>query len=595
MWALTEILSLFSVLNFRGILVGWICYDIILLAYLAYLYKYKGLSKPKISLSIKSRWIYFIGFILVVTFFTAIVYPPNNWDSMTYHLPRIEHWIQNQNLDHYYTSNIRQTVYAPFAEITILHNRVLSGDDWLMNLVQWFAFSGIIICISKIVSRLGMNRKMQIIAALFFATLPMAILQSSSTQNDLFVTFWIVCLFDRLLAWKDNKQFRLSIDIGIALGLAILSKGTAYPIAATITLFFAVLCIKQYKKYLVHGCVAACICLAINAPHYVRNYNMFKNPVQTNAQTMSPFTLESAGVSLISNIYTNIPVPVPYDENINEHLSGVDKTIFPYGPLYVYSLQDWLYSIAGIAPFDEDVVKNPFHMLFVIASFFIVFIRRNIKKTYSLIVLLSWGVFIFCIPWQPWVTRLQVPLFALSAPVFALAINSIASYRKLINICLYLICIYALFPLFLNQARPLLYFPSVTIIQKWTSKDKSIWNRSREELYFNTCTWLYDDYTNACKALKESESSHIGIIIGLDTWEYPLWRYLRHNNMADTKICALKVDSVQPGIDALFILDGMITEPRVLIKDKNVLNKWNVLYPIGDSAVVNKYNSDFGL
>ena len=40
-------------------------------------------------------------FIALIIFVTGCLYPPNTWDSLTYHLPRIEHWIQNKNLGFY--------------------------------------------------------------------------------------------------------------------------------------------------------------------------------------------------------------------------------------------------------------------------------------------------------------------------------------------------------------------------------------------------------------------------------------------------------------------------------------------------------------
>jgi hypothetical protein len=193
-WFLTEMLSFFKILTLSGILCGWIVYNVILLTFFFYLYKSGKvqIKTPQVFCS-NGGDIYGYGFlavILFVTFFIAVVYPPNNWDSMTYHLPRIEHWLQNKSLNHYYTSIDRQLLSAPFAEILILQGRALSGDDYLANLVQWFSFLGSIIGISKIAGRLGMNRKMQIVSALFFATVPMAILQASSTQTDLVTTFF---------------------------------------------------------------------------------------------------------------------------------------------------------------------------------------------------------------------------------------------------------------------------------------------------------------------------------------------------------------------------------------------------------------------
>ena len=40
----------------------------------------------------------------VVLLFLALLYPPNNYDSMTYHMARVAHWIQNQSIGHYPTS-----------------------------------------------------------------------------------------------------------------------------------------------------------------------------------------------------------------------------------------------------------------------------------------------------------------------------------------------------------------------------------------------------------------------------------------------------------------------------------------------------------
>jgi hypothetical protein len=47
----------------------------------------------------------------------ALITPPNMYDSMTYHMSRVVHWIQNGSLAHYPTSIGRQLFLPPGAEL----------------------------------------------------------------------------------------------------------------------------------------------------------------------------------------------------------------------------------------------------------------------------------------------------------------------------------------------------------------------------------------------------------------------------------------------------------------------------------------------
>ena len=57
-----------------------------------------------------SRWL--LGGLALVaagTLVTALVSAPNNWDSMTYHLTRVEHWVQNASVHFYPTQHVART------------------------------------------------------------------------------------------------------------------------------------------------------------------------------------------------------------------------------------------------------------------------------------------------------------------------------------------------------------------------------------------------------------------------------------------------------------------------------------------------------
>ena len=77
--------------------------------------------------------------ILLITFITAIRVPPNNVDSLIYHLARIMHWVQNQSVAFYNTSIPSQNFLAPLAEYAILHFYLIMGSDIYSSLVQWYS------------------------------------------------------------------------------------------------------------------------------------------------------------------------------------------------------------------------------------------------------------------------------------------------------------------------------------------------------------------------------------------------------------------------------------------------------------------------
>jgi hypothetical protein len=541
-WGLAEFLGFFKILGLHGILFGWLLY----ISFMSVAISVEQGKNPfRLSLNFElRRECLFIGAVLLVAFFIAASYPPNNWDSMTYHLPRVEHWLQNKSMSHYYTSNARQVTSAPFAEMLLLHLRAMAGNDGLANFVQWFSFLGAIIVVSKIACRLGLGKAGQVSASLFFCTLPMAILQSSSTQNDLVEAFWLVCMAERFLAWKERGTWKHGVDFGLSLALAILTKGTGYVMAFPFVACFAVLSLKRYRKLLFGACLAALVFFALNLPHYVRNYVAFKDPISAHAGTVSEFSVKALLTGLVSNIFSNMDPGLPSEvrARLNEKLGifedalCLNEKIFPYGPPRFTQ---------NTFRFHEDVAGNFLHMLFVICALPSVLYRGNgNEKFFAGLVSASWLMFFLCIPWQPWVTRLQVPLFALSSPVFSSFASYISTRRR--GWALSLLACFALLPLFLNVSRPLLTSPS--------SSKRTIWGASREELLFANRRGLEEEYRRACDALIGSGAKKIGLVIGGDSWEYPLWWYYNAAGKPIPEIVHLKAD-LSADADALFIMD----------------------------------------
>lgn len=214
--ATTEILSLVYWLNFVAVLLAWSSFNLGLLVTIICQKYYRGiitaLTKAIYLLPQQLSWFLaslLLGIIsiLAIVGIIALVAPPNTWDSMTYHMSRVVHWIQNGGVAHYPTYNLPQLFHPPFAEFGITHLHILSNSDRLANLVQWFSAVGSAIGVSLIAKELNADRRRQVFAVVFAATIPMAILQASSSQNDYVVTFWLVCLaYYILLSFKIKEK-----------------------------------------------------------------------------------------------------------------------------------------------------------------------------------------------------------------------------------------------------------------------------------------------------------------------------------------------------------------------------------------------------
>ena len=93
-----------------------------------------------------------VGVIFALVGLIALMSPPNTPDAMSYHLPRVVHWLQQRSLAFYPTQELRQLTSPPGAELCILQLHALSGADYLDNLPQWWSFVGSAIGVSLVAS-----------------------------------------------------------------------------------------------------------------------------------------------------------------------------------------------------------------------------------------------------------------------------------------------------------------------------------------------------------------------------------------------------------------------------------------------------------
>ncbi|MDJ0707369.1 MAG: glycosyltransferase family 39 protein, partial [Leptolyngbyaceae cyanobacterium MO_188.B28] len=261
-----------------------------------------------------------LSLLLILTFGTAFIAPPNNWDSMTYHMPRVMHWIQNQSVHMYPTANLRQISFSPGGGYLITQLQLLSGSDRWANCVQWIAYLGCILSTGMTTRYLLRLTWEAWPLSIVSATIPMAIMQSATTQTDLLTAFWLSCFAYFIFCQKNNHLAGWGWMI-CALALAIVTKPTAIIFGFPLGVVLFAQYFQQELKRQAHGfkvCVQVILrgmwftigAFSLSLGSYWRNAQIFPNFLGTDTGTrVTDPSIVTLGLNSLQNLYLSFPVP----------------------------------------------------------------------------------------------------------------------------------------------------------------------------------------------------------------------------------------------------------------------------------------------
>jgi len=485
-WFLTETLSLFHALSFTPLLVTW-SIIIVIAAYQARPYqifsRYLSFCDFIKSLAFSEKFILFLIIsIALLKCFSALYSAPNTCDAMTYHLNRVEHWIQNRSIAHYPTHVTRQLYSPPWAEYVILQLRILSNGDYFSNAVQWFSAIGSWVTVAGLAKLLGANRKGQLFSVLLAACLPMGLVQATSTQTDYVMTFWVIGFIYLLWVLYQKPSWKHALAAGIYLGLACLTKGNAYlftPIWIVVFLIARILT-RDFPKLKLLGLILLVACI-INLPYAIRNTSTFKTPYWT----CDPLTNKSLTFPiLISNMNFNLAL----------HLHNPPST-------------------------GEDDASNEVYLIvMMLVLLFLTFFRPMKHRIYLLYgsgVVLMFIIFSAVVHCDPYNSRFHLAIFVISTPLIGTVLMKYWPHR------------------WVWLAAILIYMSSGAWLLKCNEHpligDRSIFKTIRSQQYFSTRPDLIYPYIQTVKLIASSNCRDIGLVSDEDEWGYPYWVFFRQN------------------------------------------------------------------
>jgi len=513
--------------------------------------------------------------VLWATAFIALSCVPNNWDSLTYHLPRIEHWLQNRSLNYYPTTITRQLDSNPFAEELILALRGIIDAYPLANMIQWLSFAGCIMVIGAICRQLGGARQAQTLAHALGSTLPVAILQASSTQNDLVTAFFCVtCVYFVLRIWQ-QRIYEYSLPAIVAGVLAFHTKGTAAIFLCGFAIIFGALILRSRPPIVFwrNSLIACLLAGGIVGGYFARNIETFGTPFGPSSKysmTKEP-SWRGATLNAVRDIAINLYFPKAAIRNdIVGFVSWTQKRL---GISQAQDDSDYTWPSTRFFlsyPVHEDIGSNTAHTLIIMgAALILLFLALSSRKrwhqsgplrTYLVATIMSMLAFFVLLRWQPWIVRLELGGFMIIIPPVALILSELSLMVLIFAIAA--LSLQSSIFVFINASRPL-FGP------------RSVVTASAVDILFANKQDLKDDYVHLVGLVVQSRPKRVGLVIGGDglviggdSWEFPIW-YLLREKLSEQEMPIIVHETAETNIDlaADFIVYIGTTAP-ILVADK---------------------------
>lgn len=479
-----------------------------------------------------------------LAFLSATRYAPNNFDAMNYRLARVAHWIQNGSVGVYPTGIRRQVVLPAGSDYLLLLLQELSGSDRLANLLQLGCYVLVVFSAPALARLAGVPRRFAWFAAALVASLPMAILQASSAQNDLVASTMAVAAVAACLPFL-HPRHRVArpaaslLVLTATLAAGLLVKPTAVITATPFVLLAGVVqAVRRVRReeepgaHLLALLAAVGLGAAVCGPEILR-HDVFRHAPDLAREFSYPLVGEwgDRAFNGIRGIAHHVPPPRRWAEAI----SG--QPCAPGTSFWCVTSQFWAH---------EDLVGNPAQALIAIAAMAIAAIRGRqmpLRARLSVAGLAcGWILFHALLRNNPWIQRLQLPLFVLQPLTLAALLPTRYSPPRgrrvsavLVAAAIVLVGYAGDFAVRNVLARP--FGPPVAY----------------ERSYYANLDSQYDPQEAALRFLAARHCTRLGLSLSELGYDYPLtWRAMqrgaavRHVTVQDPWPCLLYSDRGEP-------------------------------------------------
>lgn len=534
-YIITQLYSAFHFIEQKAILGTWIALILVLLALLL-LHREKGIDYYKIIDAVKKKEFrktkLVLGIICAGILLLSAKSITANWDSMTYHMPRVMHWIQNKSVAFYATNVTRQITNPPLSEYVIMHVMLLTGSDKFVCMVQGVSYVLSAGLIYVIAGKMKMGKQYAYLAAFFFLMMPPAIAEAVTTQNDLFTAFMMLLFFYYYLDFVyspdlaiSKENLLLSVKLGAVTAMGYLAKSYVLIPMALFIAYLGILKIlnKEKIKNILAVCIAGIVTALVSVcPFLLQSYKVYGSLIP-KAQTdgLLPETLSIR--LLIANCYKNAAkyLSTPLIPGINGFLMkigrGIEKIFrIDINDAAISTTEFELPDAAGA--YHHDMAANPLvlFLIFLVLIGILFKMCSRPKPETGMFACTVIGLLTTCTVsrYSPWQVRFFLSVSAVAIIFVCFFIERMKKeYQWKEYFIGFIICLGVL------SGYGAVYYTNDAVAAGYYGNEDGPYS------YFvnNKIRGSYNDI----KVYTETEGCrNIGLYMGGDSYEYPLWVYL---------------------------------------------------------------------
>jgi hypothetical protein len=495
---------------------GYLLFEAIALAVVLAVWQRAGRPRPprfpRPTLGLSPLWLLALVVLLGVGYelFLVVATPPNNWDSMHYHLARVAAWHAQRDLGYFPTHNAIENVYPPNAELLVLWTVTFLGRDVLAALPQLFASLATSVSVFAIARRLGYERRAAAFSALLFPTLTIVALESVTTQNDLLEASFVAAAVALALG-RTRAETALA---GIALGLA---AGTKFTFLYAVPALLAIALLALPRRRLAELCAAAVAGFALVGMYgYVQNIVETGRP-QGKAHEVSSLppdvTFRGTVSSVARTTYRLVDLSGLHPPSaVTSHVAGAAKRAFdalhiPPNPpeSTTKGTFEFTYEPNTVASEDSSALGPLGFLLLVPLSlgFLVVWARRRTDRVHGALAL-AFPFYVVALAlgtrWNLYVDRFLVTPAALTLPLAPSVLRRVPIRAVAVVLAAATLAVALAYDL---------------------SKPRGVWNRSRADA--QSIRW--PELKPVLETVQARVPAHarLGVDLAPLDWEYPWW------------------------------------------------------------------------